>query len=329
MTIIKATVISFFILLIVGVMYHFIFTKLDKQKYLPVGKMIDIGGYKLHMVDQGVLEIGKPTVILESGMGCTAFDWLLVYSEIAKFARVISYDRAGYGWSDASPLSRTSANIVKELHMMLDKAGISSPYILVGHSFGGMNVELFAATYPQEVAGIILVDSVHEDVMNRIPQIFIHFKNWVYHRLCAAYLGIPLIFLHCKSYFYSNLDSNKIVDRFHKTTIKYYYALFNQLNFIITSCEQVKAVHGSLSDIPLVVITAGQQVIPAQGPCGSYTQDEVEKINKSWFELQADLVAKSSQSKQIIAEKSGHNIPYEQSEIIINTVLEMVKKLST
>lgn len=338
MTIIKSAVISFFILLIAGAVYQFIATKLDERKYAPVGKMIQIGGYKLHMIDSscvktladksGVSKTCKPIVILESGMGCTTFDWLLVYPEIAKFARVITYDRAGYGWSDASALPRTSANIVTELHSMLDNAGVSGPYILVGHSFGGMNVKLFAATYPQEVAGIILVDAVHEDIMDRIPQIFIHFKYWVYHRLCAAYCGIPRIISDYKSYFHPIVNNNKVIDKAHKNTTKYYHALFNQLNLIRTSCEQLKAVHGSLPNVPLIVITAGKQIIPPQGPCGSYTQDEVDAINKTWFELQADLVTKSSESKQVIAEGSGHNIFYEQPKIIVDAVREMFTQLS-
>lgn len=329
--ILKGVAISMFILFAIGFIYQLIATKLDAVRYLPIGKMIDIGGYKLHMIDSGLPDshhTAMPTVILESGMGCTTFDWLLVYPEIAKFARVITYDRAGYGWSDTSPLSRTSAHIVTELHTMLGKAGVSGPYILVGHSFGGINVRLFAATYPQEVVGIVLVDAVHECVMDRIPQIFIHFKNWVYHRLVAACFGIPRIISDYKFYSHPNLDSNKLIDKAHKNTTKYYYALFNQLNLIATSCEQLKAAHEFLADVPLIVITAGKQVIPAQGPCGSYTPDEVDAINKTWLELQDDLGNSSSHSKQIIAEHSGHNIPYEQPEIIVEAVREMYYKLN-
>jgi pimeloyl-ACP methyl ester carboxylesterase/aminoglycoside phosphotransferase (APT) family kinase protein len=330
MTIVKCAVLSIFVLVVACAMYQFAATKLDEQKYPPIGQMIDINGYKLHMIDSGSSNIDSkatPTVILESGMGSTTFDWLLVYPEIAKFARIVTYDRAGYGWSDASPLPRTSANIVTELHTMLHKAGIPGPYILVGHSFGGINVRLFAATYPQDVVGIVLVDAVHKYVMDRIPQVFIHFKHWVYCRLLTAYLGISRIFSDFKLYYHRPVDTYKLMDKAHKNTIKYYHALFNQLNLITTSCEQLKAVHEFLPNVPVVVITAGKQVIPAQGPCGSYTQDEVDMINKTWFELQADLVTKSSESKQIIAEYSGHNIPYEQPEIIVDAVREMVDKL--
>ncbi|MDP3788552.1 MAG: alpha/beta hydrolase [Candidatus Chromulinivorax sp.] len=341
--IIKCVAVVIVALLLLGALYQYIATKLDARKYPPIGKLIDIGGYKLHMIDSQFqasknYDAIMPTVILDSGIGSTTFDWLLVYPEIAKFARVIAYDRAGYGWSDASPLQRTSANIVAELHTMLHNAGVQGPYILVGHSFGGMNVRLFAATYPDEVVGIVLVDAVHESVMDKLPQIFIEFKKWISHRFIASYCGIPRIISDYKSYVYPVEKKNKAVDRLHKTTIEYYRTLYNQLNLMPTSCEQMKAARASLPDVPVIVITEGKRVISEQGPCGSYTSDEVAKINATWLELQADLLTLFPQSKQMIAEHSGHNIPYEQPQIIavavealwrsrVDAVREMIIKL--
>lgn len=316
-----------FTLLLFGALYQYIVTKLDQRKYQPIGKLIDIGGYKLHMIDSSSsnnYDIAKPAIVLDSGIGSTAFDWLLVYPEIAKFARVITYDRAGYGWSDASPLPRTSENIVAELHAMLHNADVQGPYILVGHSFGGMNVRLFAATYPDEVVGIVLVDAVHESVMDRLSQIFIGFKHWIYRRLIMSYVGIPRIILDCKSYFYPVENNNRTVDRLHKITIRYYRTLFNQLNLISSSCEQMKSVRHLLPNIPATVITEGKTVITTHSPCGTFTQDEVIKINVTWLELQADLVTSFPQAKQIIAEQSGHNIPYEQPQVIVDAVREMM-----
>ena len=89
-----------------GALYQYIGTKLDEQKYPPIGKMVDIGGYKLHMIESGQNNDG-PTVVMDAGSGASSLDWQLVQPEIAKFAHVITYDRAGNGWSDASPLPRT------------------------------------------------------------------------------------------------------------------------------------------------------------------------------------------------------------------------------
>src|SRR3989339_1050498 len=150
-TSLKIIGISILVLVGLGLSYQYIATKLDARKYPPVGKLIDIGGYKLHMIDlqPESMDINNtPTVILESGFGGNSLGWSLVQSEISKFARVISYDRAGYGWSDASPFARSNENIVQELHTMLANAQIPAPYILVGHSRGGLNVRLFAMTYP-------------------------------------------------------------------------------------------------------------------------------------------------------------------------------------
>ena len=154
MSTLKVVMALIFGLAAAGAMYQYIGTKLDERKYPLIGRMIDLGGYKLHMIDSGQNHY-DPTVVIETGAGESCLGWQLIQPEIAKFARVISYDRAGYAWSDASPFPRTSENIIKELHTMLHNANVPGPYILVGHSFGGLNIQLFANTYPGEVAGVI------------------------------------------------------------------------------------------------------------------------------------------------------------------------------
>lgn len=143
------------ILMLTGSAYQFISTKKDENRYPPPGKLVDVGGYRLHINSTGK---EGPTVVFDAGMGCNSLDWSLVQPEVAKFARVCIYDRAGNGWSDESPLERTSQNIVNELHTLLQNSGEKGPFILVGHSFGGPNVLLFASLYPDEVAALVLVD---------------------------------------------------------------------------------------------------------------------------------------------------------------------------
>jgi pimeloyl-ACP methyl ester carboxylesterase len=115
----------------------------------PPGNLIDIGGWRLHLNCKGEARASQPTVILESGIGDFSVEWGLVQPGVAKFARVCSYDRAGDGWSDLGPQPRTLRQIVYELHTLLDKAGVKPPLLLVGHSFGGLVVRLYAATYPR------------------------------------------------------------------------------------------------------------------------------------------------------------------------------------
>lgn len=127
------------------VLYQKLATAIDDYRYPPRGKLVDIGGYRLHFHASGQ---GDVTVVCDAGLSGTSLGWSLVQAEASKFARVCSYDRAGYSWSDPSPLERTSANIATELHTLLKKAAIPGPYILVGHSFGGANMLLFANLYP-------------------------------------------------------------------------------------------------------------------------------------------------------------------------------------
>lgn len=125
----------------------------------PPGKLVDLGGHRLHVNCTGA---GKPTVVVENGLGDFSFDWILVQSRVSRFTRICTYDRAGYAWSDPGPKPRTFAQLNLELHESLSKLGENGPFVLVGHSYGGPVVRSFAATYPREVAGMVLVDAAHE-----------------------------------------------------------------------------------------------------------------------------------------------------------------------
>ena len=120
----------------------------------PVGRLVDVSGYRLHLACQGE---GSPTVVMEAAIGETGLLWSLVQPAVAQTTRACVYDRAGYGWSDPIPRPRTAAVMVEELHTLLDTAGVPGPYVLVGLYFGGLLVRMYAARYPQEVAGLVLV----------------------------------------------------------------------------------------------------------------------------------------------------------------------------
>lgn len=125
----------------------------------PDGKMVDIGGHRLHFDCTGH---GAPIVVVETGMGDFSFDWVLVQNRVSQFTRICTYDRAGYAWSDPGPKPRTFAQINLELHDALEKLGERGPFVLVGHSYGGPVVRNFAAVYPRDVAAVVLVDSAVE-----------------------------------------------------------------------------------------------------------------------------------------------------------------------
>jgi pimeloyl-ACP methyl ester carboxylesterase len=129
-------------------------------EYPPPGRMLDVGGRRLHLQESGQ---GSPVVVLEAGIAATSLSWRTVQKEIARFTRVISYDRAGLGWSDAAMARPTTVPLVDDLRALLRSAEAPPPYILVGHSFGALIVRAYAGRYPDEVAGIALVDPLRPE----------------------------------------------------------------------------------------------------------------------------------------------------------------------
>src|SRR5918997_3729475 len=149
-------VVVLLVLAIVGAIYQAIATERAERAYPPPGEMVDVGGYSLHINCVGQ---GSPTVVLDGGSGEMSADWVWVQREVSDTTRVCAYDRAGMGWSEMGPQPRDAERISGELHALLMGGGIEGPYVLVGHSFGGLYMQTYAARYPDDVAGVVLVDS--------------------------------------------------------------------------------------------------------------------------------------------------------------------------
>jgi pimeloyl-ACP methyl ester carboxylesterase len=161
-------IVALLALAVAGAIYQAIATELAERAYPPPGEMVDVGGYRLHINCVGQ---GSPTVVLDAGSGGFSAQWVRVQREVSGTTRVCAYDRAGMGWSEMGPDPRDAKQITGELHTLLGKAGIEGPYVLVGHSFGGMYMQTYAARYPDEVAGVALVDSSTDpDQFSQRPQ---------------------------------------------------------------------------------------------------------------------------------------------------------------
>ena len=155
-----------------GALVQVIATEMDKRTYPPPGQLVDVGGYSLHLYCLGENSGGRPTVILETGLGglyTTSLAWARLQPEIAKTTRVCAYDRAGLGWSDPSPLPRDAQHIAAELHTLLHNSHTPGPYVLVGWSFGGLYMRAFADQYRSETAGLVLIDSSSPEQCTRSP----------------------------------------------------------------------------------------------------------------------------------------------------------------
>ncbi len=147
-------------LLIAGAVYQLIGSWVDEIRFPPPGSMVEIDGCKLHLKQQGS---GQPVVVLEAGIAATSISWSPVQTRLAQFSTVCSYDRAGLGWSElrrGGPHPFTLEQMTGELEALLRKSGLAAPYVLVGHSFGGLLVRAFAHAYPEQVAGLVMVDPV-------------------------------------------------------------------------------------------------------------------------------------------------------------------------
>lgn len=142
----------------------------DRKRYPQIGRSVDIGGWTLNIHCVGE---GGPVVIFESPGAGPGLLWQPIQDELAKFTRSCWYDRAGEGWSDPGPFPRTSIAIAKDLHELLQRAGVPAPYLLVGASFGGLNARVYGHLYPKECAGFVLVDSAHEDEPLRAPRFYL------------------------------------------------------------------------------------------------------------------------------------------------------------
>ncbi len=314
-----------------GAIYQWISTKLDAKRYPPPEQLVDMGGYKLHIHCMGD---GTPTVVLDAGLGCDSLEWALVQPEIAKFAKVCSYDRAGYGWSEESPYPRTSEQIVEELHALLSRSNIRPPFIFVGHSFGGLNVQLYAKRYPNEIFGLVLVDSAHEKNIEGLPPE--PEQSWLEKMLrsprigiFASQLGVHRLLVHSsgseQALNIPETTRNAILA--HQSTTKQVRASFQEYFNFPDNLQQLKKAQLSFGSLPLTVIAAGQAP-NTDGMPKAWVQ-YFQKFLPAWRLLQQDLATRSSNGDLVIAENSDHMIPLHQPEIIVEAVKRMIENNKT
>jgi pimeloyl-ACP methyl ester carboxylesterase len=297
----------------------------------PPGRLIDVGGFALHLHCSGE---GSPTVVLDAALGGSSVSWSWVQPEIAKLTRTCSYDRAGFGWSDPGLLPRTAGRMADELHTLLSAGGIDPPFVLVGHSFGGLVLQVFAARHRREVAGVVLVDPAHaEDWIAPAPKEQIKIDRGI--RLCrsgamAARFGIARLVAALGSAGVLGIargiativsrgglsredegilapvwklpaDARKPLRQFW-TQQKFFTALGSQIESISVSArEALDAAAAGYGDLPLVTISSTDP--------GDYR-----------LRQQDALARLSSRGRHIVASKSGHWIPLDQPEVVIQAI---------
>jgi pimeloyl-ACP methyl ester carboxylesterase len=308
--------------------YHFIASSQEKFSIKPLGKLIDVGGHKLHLYCAGE---GNITVVLDHSLG--GIEGYLLIEELAKITKVCIYDRAGYGWSQSSFKSRTSEQIVKELHLLLNKAEIEPPYILVGDSFGSYNMRLYAHNFPEEVVGIVLTDGLHESLMLKMPISLQLLKLFFTISFAIAsfgatlgivrFLGIIGTFEILKKELQNfSPESLKVVKKSFYST-KHWLTMFREMWSLNASGHQVQKAH-DFGNIPIINIKAGTFLKPTFG----IIKFSIPHADKLRNKMQDNLLTLSSNCQQLYAEKSSHFVWVDTPEMILKAVREVLQKVN-
>jgi pimeloyl-ACP methyl ester carboxylesterase len=348
---IKRSLLALAILLVAlplfGFSYETIMAAVDAQRYPPPGKLITVDGHQMHLNCTGA---GGSTVVLDAGLGGWSLDWSAVQPKIAQFTRVCSYDRAGLGWSEPGAVPGDAQHAVDELHSLLANSGEVGPFVLVGHSNGGLRAALYAHAYPQKVAGIVLVDptpraSDAERVAFLSPSEQAEYlallqglkpepeaSGFDFFGLMQALrpFGIPRLltdtFLEGTPYAYLPADAQPA----------FRLGINQPARLATTRAEtaqreanmaRVRAIP-SLGSMPLTVLTSTK--------FGSFYRDPLpaelsgrllELIQKTLWESEVDMSRLSANSTIAPVERSGHYIQFDRPDAVVQAVQTMVESL--
>jgi pimeloyl-ACP methyl ester carboxylesterase len=309
------------ILALVGAIYQAIATQIDQRTYPAPGQLVDVGGYKLHIYCAGA---GSPTVVLDAVGGGSSAQWALVQPEIAATTRVCAYDRAGFGWSELGPEPRDAHQQVRELHTLLANAEVAGPYMLVGHSYGGRVARVYAAQYPDEVVGLVLVDTGQLYQDPRYPpevqaeyaaeEQMIRTVRWL------APFGIARLLLAVglgpAAEDYDLPAPQRAESKIFNATTKFWQSMAGQYKAMPETDAQERAVK-SLGDMPLAVLSA---TLPA------------DKTRRAWNEFSAELAGLSSNSDYRLVDGATHMslaLKREHAQQTSAAILDVVEAVRT
>lgn len=276
------------------------------EKPAAPGQLIDVGGgRRLHLLCKGDAE--GPSVILEAGL--SQYPAVLAFGKaqetIAEFARVCLYDRAGLGWSDALPGPRTHGDMADDLHRLLTAAKVPGPYVLVGHSIGGLLVRLYAQKYRDDVAGVVLADATSEtifDAESGAARVAIVEK--IAKGLADTRPGVPVVALPAGT-------APEIVISLLPETLRTVKEEYEAID--LSPAElRTRDGYGTLGALPLIVVRRGLGATPPSA------------TDTSWRIEQEHLLTLSTNSQMVVAAKSGHVIPYDEPDVIADTVRRVI-----
>jgi len=307
-------VVGIAVVLVVGVAIAFLLNLRREgdllERFPPPGKMVDIGGRRLHLQCRGADT--KPVVVFENGAFATTVWYRAAFDEVAKIARVCMYDRAGLGWSDPVPAPRSLGARVDDLHALLEKAHESPPYILVGHSMGGLLARIYTKKFPNDVAGLVLIESSEEQMngSQRSERESAENAKQIGSGAMVLSLGIQIPQVR----FPNGPADQEIIQR-----ASVFRAGQDDLLAMSRLTEELQSIGSleALGDLPLVVVQQGRP-----------DPNRVMERAKEWREAQARLARLSTRSEELVAERSWHSVMNDEPEmyrIAVAKVLDMIR----
>jgi pimeloyl-ACP methyl ester carboxylesterase len=323
-------ILIFILLLAAGYTYQRIALARTREQFPAPGKLVDVKGHLMHIHCIGS---GSPTVVIDAGNGSFSVEWMPIQEELSQTTRVCVYDRSGYGWSEAGPQPRDGVQVVSELHDLLQAAGEADPYVLVGHSLGGVHVRVFAATYPDEVAGLILVDTAYpllltpEFEMQMQSSIgFYQVMNLMTSTGLLRILGplggedsMPATARKLPAelqevYLNLLLDSNQYV-----TAI----AEMQQLPQTFQQTNELLVDEYPFGDLPLIVLTAGLTSAPGSTPFN----EQYVPVPDSQIQSQLELAGQSSRGKHHVVSESSHSVHLDAPGDVVKSIYDMIQAI--
>ncbi|HYE24299.1 MAG TPA: alpha/beta hydrolase [Clostridia bacterium] len=318
-----------------GIAYQLVGSARDRRRWPPPGRMVAVNRHRLHAIAAGE---GKPTVVFEAALGASSISWALVQPEIAKITGTFAYDRAGMGFSEAGPEPRTAQRIADELHALLEAAEVPKPYVLVGHSYGGLTCRLFAAQHPEEVGGMVVLDPAVAEGWMR-PTAEQRRKLWAGAMLArrgamVAHLGIARLTAalarrgarRSARFAAAAVSGGILAGRSERiiapmervpselrpmlaaiwTQARFYRSLASQIESMPESAAQV-ATTSLRPYLPLIVMSAS-----------SLPDEEVEAHRR--------LAAQTVNGRHVVVEDSGHWIQLDQPDAVIRAIADVVRE---
>jgi pimeloyl-ACP methyl ester carboxylesterase len=312
--------------LVAGIVYEQLGRRRDRPRFPQIGRSVDIGGRSLNIFCSGA---GVPPVIFESGGPGPGIGWEPFQIEVAKFTQACWYDRAGEGWSDPGPFPRTSVAIANDLHELLKRAGVPPPYVFAGASIGGLNSRVYGGLYPSEVAGMVLIDSAHEDELVRAPRFYLGrtAPRFLWHPLqiafeAAAFVGLVRLTQSppTQGKDPSQMTSDEIMTALRQRPKSFVGNV--SAGIVLQESFAEASWVTKLGDFPLVVLTAGNPLDFGDAELNR----EAAAYQQVWIhEIQPKLVGLSTRGRQIVVPNANHgSIP---QELIISSIHDVVMEV--